>query len=128
MSDKFTMTQLHVIKKMTELAEAFATQVYHIMENHGLDQIQGCALKVCVTPEFKYTTRDIILGTVDSDFGSCNIARGKDEDYYTVYGKNSPIYELLFCDPKIKAEMEKCVNKPIPPDGLWVGGDYKGEW
>lgn len=129
MNEKLTMEQLQVVKKMTELAEAFATQIYHIMENHGLDKIPGCALKVTVTPEYKYTTRDIMLGTLDSDFGFCMLSMGKDEKKYTTYGKNSPIYQLLFCDPAIKEQMEEIVTwKPLPPDGMWVGDDYKGEW
>lgn len=126
---RLTAEQLEVVKSMESFCEAFCNQIYHIMENHGLDKIEGCGVNMTIRPSLHYTARNITLGCPETDFGYCNISRGVEEDSFTVYGKNSPVYELLFARNdelarKIR-EIMKLDEKPEAPDGLWVSN--KGE-
>ena len=125
MGVKLTDEQLEVVKKMTEFAEATANQIYHIMKNHGLDKVKGCRININVTPEYDMTTMNIVVGSPESidSFGYIDLARGKDEEKYAPIGKNSAEYELLFANEAIRSRMEKILHreKPLPPDGLWVG-------
>lgn len=125
-----TAEQLDVVKSMVVFCEAFCNQILHIMQNHGLDKVDGCRVSMTICPDRYYTTRNITLGSPDAEqFGYCNISRGISEEYYTVYGKNSPIYELLFARDEELArklrEFIKIEEKPVAPDGLWVSN--KGE-
>lgn len=130
MEVQLTNEQLRTVKQMMEYAQAFCNQIYHIMENHGLDKIDGCSLIMTVDPKMDMVTRNIQMGT-GKEFGLVRMARGKIDKKYMVYGNNSVEYELLFADDAIKQKMFEILDrnkKPNPPDGLWVGDDYKGEW
>lgn len=129
MGVKLTEHQMNIVKGMVEFAEASANQIYHIMENHGLDKIDGCSLSITVTPKNTFTMRNIILGSPDSDFGYVDLARGTADEKYAPIGKNSAEYELLFADEAIRSRMEKILHKekPLPPDGLWVSSDRNSD-
>ena len=122
---KLTDEQLEMVRGIALFAEAFCNQVYHIMQNHGLDKFNGCSLRVDVDPSFDLTARKITIGVMGSDFGYCNIARGKHEDDYSLFGKNSCTYEELFgkqqrmiTDPDVEAKIPDA-NVPLPEDGFW---------
>lgn len=124
MGVKLTERQLEVVKSMTEFAEVFADQVYTIMQNHGLDKVQGCTLNINVDPSKHFTTKMIDVGDFcKSDFGHVSIAKGKNDEKYSLTNTNSAEYELLFADEALRGRMEKIVHgsKPLPPDGLWIG-------
>jgi hypothetical protein len=126
---KLTADQMEVVKGMALFAEASANQIYHIMENHGLDKVIGCRLAITVIPENTFTMRNIVLGSPDSEFGYIDLARGKADEKYAPIGKNSAEYELLFADEAIRSRMEKILHreKPLPPDGLWVSSDRNSD-
>lgn len=124
MGVKLTNHQLTVMKKLVEFCEASANQIYRIMVNHGLDKIEGCNLKIDVDPSRYFTTMLITAGDdYTTDFGHAKLARGKKNERYALTDTNSAEYELLFADEAVRSRMEKIVhgNKPLPPDGLWVG-------
>ena len=122
---KLTDEQLEILKGIVMFTEAYCNQVYHIMQNHGLDKIDGCCIRVTVDPSYEMTNRNILLGNPDSDFGYCNISRGKHEDNYTLYGRNSCTYEEMFgqqqkmiTDPDVETKIP-AANVPLPEDGFW---------
>lgn len=124
MAIKLTEQQLKVVKGMVEITEAYANQMLHIMENHGLDKVEGCRLMVTIDPCLHYTTRDIYLGRdIRDDFGAICLTRGKSDAEYEPLGKNSCEYEKLFASKALRGRLEKSVQreKPLPPDGLWIG-------
>ena len=124
MGVKLSEKQLEVVKSMAEFAEVFAGQIYTIMQNHGLDKIEGCSLNINVDPSKHFTTMMIDIGQFyKSDFGHVCLARGKNDAKYSLTNTNSAEYELLFADETLRDRMEKIVHgeKPLPPDGLWVG-------
>ena len=114
---KLTKEQMEVVKRIAEYAEAFCNQVYHIMKNHGLDEIEGCALSLYVDPEYDFTTESISMGAAKSEFGNFTITKGKKDEEFSLLGKNSPEYEILFGRPEV---VKKLVEHPLPPDGLWI--------
>lgn len=138
MGTKLNEHQMMILKGMVEFAEASANQIYHIMENHGLDKIDGCRLVITVDPTRQYTTMNVELGRNNTDFGYVYLAKGKRKgDGYVPVGENSHEYELLFADEKIRERMAKVLHreKPLPPDGLWIGDprndspvDSRWEW
>ena len=115
---KLTDEQLEILKGIVMFTEAYCNQVYHIMQNHGLDKIDGCGIRVTVDPSYEMTNRNILLGNPDSDFGYCNISRGKYENEYTLYGRNSCTFEELFGRHRITVPDVKD-NVPLPEDGFW---------
>ena len=131
MNVNLTGEQLLCVKQMTSLVESVGTQIYHIMENHGLNDVEGCRLVLTVDPAKDLSTVDISIGYTDSPFGKVTICRGKKCDKFTPYGKNSTEYELLFADAAIKEKMMKILSynkqKELPADGLWVGKEYGEE-
>ena len=127
MAIKLTDQQLTVTKGLAEFAERMADQMLHIMENHGLDKIEGFRIQVTVDPKRMLTTNEVVIGTdVGCDAGCVNLARGKQFYGYEPLGKNSPEYELLFADEEIRERMQRFLDSakhPLPPDGLWIGDD-----
>ena len=122
---KLTDEQLGIVKGIALFAEAFCNQVYHIMQNHGLDKVNGCCVRVNVDPSLDMTGRHITIGFPGSDFGNCYISRGRNEDNYSLFGRNSCTYEELFgqqtkmvTDPDVEAKIH-AVNVPLPEDGFW---------
>lgn len=120
-----TDTQLEMVRGIALFAEAFCNQVYHIMQNHGLDKIDGCLLRLYVDPTLELTARNITVGNPGSGFGYCNLARGKNENEYSLFGLNSCTYEELFgkqwrmiTDPDVKEKLPTG-NIPLPEDGFW---------
>ena len=70
MAVKLTDEQLRILEGLIGFAESFADQAYHIMQNHGLDKIDGCTLSVTVEPIALFTTKTIAFGhDIDQDAG-----------------------------------------------------------
>lgn len=137
MSIALTEHQLMVVKQMVEYGEAFSKQILHIMQNHGLDKINGFEFAVRVDPKWHFMRETIhVGGFYTDDSGAISLSRGENEIDFTPYGKNSPEYELLFANEAVRGRMEKIVRgeKPLPPDGLWIGNHPdadpldSGEW
>ena len=124
MAVKLTDDQFETVKVMVGLMGNFADQLYHIMENHGLDKVKGFQVVLTVDPQFDFVTKQIEIGTnLRSDSGYVSLTKGKGEDKYAPTGKNSAEYECLFASETTRSRMEKVLHreKPLPPDGLWVG-------
>ena len=124
-----TEHQLMIVKGMAHIAENTANQLYHIMENHGLDKVDGFNFSIQISPSFELSTMAVIIGsennlTKANSAGFCYRSRGKHEKAYTCSGKNSAEYEWLFADEAVKDRMRKILDAgthPLPPDGLWIG-------
>ena len=117
MSVKYTDEQMEKIKGMIGFAEIFADQILLIMRNHGLDKVEGCNLMLNINPAYDYTTREIRFGNnVGEPSGCVHLSKGMHEKDYSLFMANSPEYEDLFSPFKMAEE------KPLPPDGLWIGG------
>jgi len=124
MAIKLTDDQLVIVKGMAEYMGNVADQLLHIMENHGLDKIKGFQVTIEVDPQFDFVAKQIKIGSKwNSDSGFVTLTKGKGENRYAPTGKNSPEYEILFADQETRVRMEKVLHreKPLPPDGLWVG-------
>ena len=121
---KYSDDQLIVIKQMTELAENFTDQLLRIMENHGLDKVTGCRMKIDVNPAMDLVTKMIEFGDgIYSPSGYIRLTKGKEETRYAPTGKNSAEYECLFAEPEVAKRISQVLHnaKPLPPDGLWIG-------
>lgn len=131
MAVKLTEDQQEVLKSMIEYAEIFADQIHEIMKNHGLDKVNGCRLSIIVEPEFLFATEQVIFGHEETDAGIVNLTKGRrtKDEKFTLSGKNSYEYEKLFADETIRSILEKGNGreKPLPPDGLWVGADRNSD-
>ena len=128
MSVRLTKEQLTIVEGMMQYAQAFADQIYHIMQNHGLDKIDGCNVLVNIDPKINDSTECVYFGDcVDSEFGKIRMEKGRKDQKFTPVGRNSVEYELMFADEQVKEAMRAILNankeKPLPPDGLWVGGN-----
>lgn len=123
MAVKLTEEQLKIVKQMIRLSETFANNLLHIMENHGLDKVDGCNFDIQVVPEYKHLTCKIDVGERRSDFGEVSVLRGRNEKIYDYFGSYSKEYEILSDGETVRTRKpEHCKSeKPLPPDGLWVG-------
>ena len=137
MGVRLTDEQLLTVKMMAQYMENFADQLYHIMQNHGLDKVDGFKVEIRVDPSCDYITKLIDIGNgIYNDSGFVRLTKGKGEERYAPTGKNSAEYEWLFADPSLAERMQKIIHreKPLPADGLWVGDDRNdppvdcGEW
>ena len=140
MAVKLTDEQMKILEGVIHLSENFADQVYHIMQNHGLDKIEGCSLAVIVEPEALFTTKTIHFGhDINDDSGRISLAKGRKyvDEKFLPFGKNSTEYVMLFADEAVRRRIQadRKSEKPLPPDGLWVGGycndspvDSRWEW
>jgi hypothetical protein len=136
MAVKLTKRQQEVMKSMVEFAEVFADQVYDIMRNHGLSDIDGCRLDISVDPSCLFTTEVVMFGRGNKDSGNIYLTKGRRSKHerFVPTGKNSPEYERLFANETVRTAMEAGNDneKPLPPDGLWIGdprNDYPvGDW
>ena len=136
MSIGLTNEQLEIVKGMTDFAKAVSDQIYHIMENHGLDKVNGFRFAITVDPAFETITKIIDIGSYcniedGKPAGYCRLTKGKDEMEFSPLGKNSAEYEWLFADEPLKSKMKEILDmnkeKPLPVDGFWVGKDYGEE-
>ena len=137
MAVKLTDDQLLTVKSMGQYAENFADQMYHIMQNHDLDKVDGFRIRIDVFPASDLTTKKVSIGNyLDQDAGFVMLTKGKKDDRYAPNGTNSAEYEWLFADPALAERMRKIVGRenPLPPDGLWIGDSRNdppvgnGEW
>ena len=138
MDIKLTDEQIEIVRGMGRICESFANQLYHIMENHGLDKIEGCNVVIDVCPKYNSITREISIGENDTPFGTICLIRGKKDEEYRIYGQNtSKEYEAVFDREAYAAGRVpvKPTEKPLPPDGLWIGDprndypvDCRWEW
>ena len=126
MAVTLTEEQIGIVKSMGRICEGIANQLFHIMENHGLDKVEGCHVVIDVCPKYNSVTREISIGEHETPFGTICMIRGKSEDEYRIFGQNtSKEYEAVF-DREAYAAGRIPVTageKPLPPDGLWVGDD-----
>lgn len=124
-----TEHQLMIVKGMMQIAENTANQLYHIMENHGLDKVKDFKISIRINPDLELNTKAITIGydgnaNDEKTAGYCERSRGKHEDKFICVGKNSAEYEWLFADKAVKDRMRKILDAgthPLPPDGLWIG-------
>lgn len=127
MSVKYTEEQLKAVKGLIEAAEAMSMQLLHIIKNHGLDSVEGCEIAISVVPENLFTTEFIQFGNVNKDSGIIRLGKGRRSrnEKWVPFGSNSAEYELLFADEDLKRKLQesKTREKPLPPDGLWIGDD-----
>lgn len=126
MGIKMTDSQLSAVEQTVKVAEAMANQLFHIMENNGLTKVQGGNLVIRIIPALKFTTQTIEFGYQHSDAGFVKLAKGvHDEQFAPTGNENSAAYELLFANDAIKERMRRILfkEKPLPPDGLWIGDD-----
>ena len=114
--------QMVILKGMMEYAQSFCDAMNKVMVNHGLDKIEGCMMHIDIDPSFEMTRERISIGEVGTDFGRVQMAKGVNENKFSVYGRNNAEYELLFADEEIRDQMKKILNmdRETPPDGLWV--------
>ena len=134
----YTDDQLKIVKAMMEMAENFTDQLWHIMENHGLNKKEGCGILIEINPKYPSFMKRIEFGEGNSPSGYIELVKGESDKYYvpTSNEGNSPEYEFLFALPTLAKRMQKIADnaKPLPADGLWVGADYNsdhvdpGEW
>ena len=121
MEIKLSEQQLLTVKGMEQFAEAFANQMYYIMKNHGLDKVDGFRLIVSIEPKYDFTTMAINIGEgLEFDSGVAVMTRGKKDGKYSLLGKNSAEYELLFADEAVRSRMEEILHRksPVPSDSL----------
>ena len=127
MSVRLTSEQMVIIKGLMEYAQAFCDQVFHIMQNHGLDKVNGCSLSLYVDPKCQFVNENVVIGnSITEDFGRIQMSKGLNEMNFSPLGKNSAEYELLFATGELKEALRKVLmtdEKPLPQDGLWVGND-----
>ena len=124
MEVKLSAEQMNVLKKMMEFSGNFADQLLHIMQNHGLDKLNGCRMSILVDPAWVYSTKSVTFGySIETDAGMVTLTRGKNDNEYLPIGKNSAEYEILFANKAVREALQelKSREKPFPPDGLWVG-------
>lgn len=143
MAVNLTEHQLMIVKGMVDIAKATANQLLHIMENHGLDKVNGFKFSITIDPKWDLATKEIEIGCYsnhdddDPNAGYCELSAGRKSYDYVPTGKNSSEYEWLFADDSLKERMRKILDAgthPLPNDGLWIGADYDsdpvacGEW
>lgn len=123
---KMTEDQMIAVKQTVEIAEAMANQLLHIMENNGLTKVQGSRIMISVVPSLKFTRQMVEFGLPMLDAGFVKLTKGVyDEQYSPTGNENSAEYELLFANDAVKERMQRILSKekPLPPDGLWIGDD-----
>ena len=123
MAIKLSKGQQDALKKMMSFCEIFADQILLIMKHHGLD---GTSLRITVDPLYNFSTNVIHYGkNPDDDYGEISLSKGVYDNDYKPFGRNSAEYEQLFADDAVKARIRAILHqeKPLPPDGLWVGDD-----
>ena len=127
MAVKYTEEQLKAVKGLIEAAEAMSAQLLYVMKNHNLDSVEGCEIAISVVPENLFTTEFIQFGNVNKDSGIIRLGKGRRSrnEKWVPFGSNSAEYELLFADEDLKRKLQesKTREKPLPPDGLWIGDD-----
>ena len=118
---KLTSRQMAVVREMVRMTEAFGNSLLHIMENHGLDGVDGCDIILQVCPKYVSITREINLGTRDSDFGEATLIRGKEDAYWKLSEPCSAEYARLFADEAFHAGKEKegRNGNAVHSDSLW---------
>lgn len=126
MGIKMTENQFTAVEQTVKIAEAMANQLLHIMENNGLTQVHGGNLIIRIVPGLKFTRQTVEFGYQSSDAGFVKLAKGVyDEQFSPTGNENSAEYELLFANDTVKERMRRILfkEKPLPPDGLWIGDD-----
>ena len=127
MAVKYTDDQLATIKSLMEICENFADQVWHIIQNHELDKVEGTVLKIEVNPAYELITKEIQFGqSLESDSGTVKLSKGKKENRYAPTGKNSAEYECLFATPEVAERISRILKntKPVLSNDIWIGDDH----
>ena len=117
-----TRDQLNTVKVLTEFCQNFADQVLKIMQNSGLDRIDGMGINVVIRPDLQFTTECISFGCASQEAGYFCMSKGYEDEKFTLLGRNSAEYEKLFADPEVLERLQEAepAEKPLPPDGLWI--------
>ena len=121
-----------ILKGLMNTCGHFADQILYIMKNHGLDRIDGARLTIMVEPKCLFTTESISFGaSINHDSGYICLTKGRrsKNEQFVPTGTNSAEYELLFADETVRQAIlaGKKTEKPLPPDGLWVGADRNND-
>lgn len=132
-----TTEQMEVAKKLIEFTQNFSDQVVHIMKNHGLWQ-KGFELKLRIDPLAECLTEEIQFHRWVEDgegqFKEC-VDRVKSQNemfgkgWYNLPTHTSREFIHLFDEPTdgTGKEKGKTDEKPLPPDGMWVGSDRNSD-
>lgn len=132
MAVALTEYQQGILKSLMNICGHFADQILYIMKNHGLDKIDGSRLTIMVDPKCLFTTESVSFGSgLEHDSGYVLITKGRrmKNEPFVPTGTNSAEYELLFADETVRQAIlaGKKTEKPLPPDGLWVGADRNND-
>ena len=119
MQVKLNGKQLIALKGIMGYAGHCADVLQTLMKNHGLDEIEGSHISISVGKTFC----NLGYGTPDRESGVIHLGRFWEEKEYGAFGKNSPEYEFLFAPEELRRRMQEVSSreKPLPPDGLWLG-------
>lgn len=112
MAIQYSDEQLIIIKGLMEICELFADQILHIMQNHGLDKVNGTCVKIEVDPAYSLVTKQLEFGrSLEADSGYIKLTRGLEEATYGATGKNSAEYEILFAPPEVAERIRKVLKR-----------------
>ena len=126
MGIKLSESNVEDVKKLMNVAAAFADQLYLIMEHNGLVKVPGAAVSISVEPGLRFTTKNITFGHRGTDAGYVLLAKGRYDEEFEAYGnENSTEYEILFAKKELRERILRYIGKekPVCPDGLWIGDD-----
>lgn len=123
MNVQYTKEQQEAVKNLCLLAGRFSDHLMKVMLDYELDKTDGCVMYIRIEPSAKLTQECVMFGSLNEPAGHVSISRGVYNDQYEPFGCNSPEYEKLFMDMKdnVWAEPVRKKEKPLPPDGLWIG-------
>ena len=126
---EFTGEQMEVVKGLVNACENFADQMFHVMQNHGLNKVNGCKLTIDIDPSLEFCTKTIEFGKENSNAGYIQLSKAFKGGFYQPFGLNSHEYEEMFDVVRVaKEQLEreeqirsgKHEKKELPPDGMWI--------
>ena len=128
--------QKEIMKEIIQVNQIWLDHVKQMMINHGLWD-KGFVFRLSISPEATALTEEIKVyrTVVDGEAiyeESINRHKGTDElfkDWKTLSPCTSREFIHLFDDEKSGAGSQdgKADEKPLPPNGLWIGTDpYSG--
>ena len=116
-----TEKQIVALKEMIDLAKDYSEATLQAMQESRINEIPGARLEVIVDPGCSFTVRVIKFGQSEES-GHIEMAKGWKDNDWSIYGKNSTEYEILFGRPETVRRIKEMLQaeKPLPPDGLWI--------
>ena len=117
-----TREQLETTKTLMEFCQNFADQILKIMQNNGLDLVEGACVTIDVDPRLQFVTKSVMMGRQDTEFGYVRMVKGYADKNFVLSGKNTAEFERIFADPAVAELLQEAekAEKPFPPDGLWI--------